>query len=430
MSRIWGVALLLSAGLTGMPAMAATFTYNYTWTAGDRPGQSAGSCSYIMPDIRPLQVPRTLVVDSAAPVGTVLYSWDFNSFLPGFRLQCTGSGIDNGNSSTSVNGTNVGANMILAELSFAGLTTSPVSSRSNPMYATTLSGIGLRLSVRADSDSILTGTMASIYSQFLGLFETTGGATVSAPPRDTVYLWGGYGVAKAQMFIRPFMNDAGRYYVTSSATGFSVKAELVKIADTVQYGNLGLAGSTAATWSTPAALRPALPTDLLSGNAITVVSPSCRLRTTDYTISMGTWAADTINHTGTPASGSAQPVGLDLECMGRPADVQFRFEDTGSAPSTAAQKNVTLYDGGGNKVNGLEIQMKYNGSRVNIDGVTQTSTGARGQAHDNSGLAPTYIAAGQAMFTANYIQNGPITVGGNNYTGPVSGKVNVWVTYN
>lgn len=199
MSRIWRLTgravMALMAGLIVMPASAATFTYSYAWFSGDRPGQPAGTCSYIVPDIRPLQVPRTLVVDSAAPVGTVLYTWDFNSFLPGFRLQCTGSGIDSGSGSTSVNGTNVGTNMILATLNFAGLTTSPVSSSSNPVYATTLSGIGLRLSVRADSDSILTGVVAGVYSQYLALFRVNGQSLAQAPPRNTVYLWGGSGLS-------------------------------------------------------------------------------------------------------------------------------------------------------------------------------------------------------------------------------------------
>ncbi|HAT1584473.1 TPA: hypothetical protein I8Y00_000775 [Citrobacter farmeri] len=193
---------------------------------------------------------------------------------------------------------------------------------------------------------------------------------------------------------------------------------------------LGVGGTPSIYWNTTAVLHPSLPTDLLAGNAITVVSPSCRLRTTDYNISMGTWAADTVNYTGTPATGAAVPVGLDLECSGQVADVQFRFEDTGSAPSTFAEKNVTLYDGGGSKVNGLEIQMKYNGNRVNVDGVTQTSTGSHGQVRTDAESVPLYTSTSQAMFTANYIQNGPITVGGNNYTGPVSGKVNIWVTYN
>lgn len=87
MSRLWrltGCAVMaVMAGLIVMPASAATWSYNYTWATGDHAGQPAGSCAYTLPDIRPLQVPRTLVVDSAAPVGTVLYSWDFNSFYRG-----------------------------------------------------------------------------------------------------------------------------------------------------------------------------------------------------------------------------------------------------------------------------------------------------------------------------------------------------------
>ncbi|WP_044180858.1 hypothetical protein [Phytobacter massiliensis] len=419
MSRIWGVAAALVSGLAVIPTQAATWSYNYTWHGGLNAGLPAANCTLTVPDIRPLQVPKTLVVDSAAPIGAVLYSWDFNSFLPGFMSRCTGTGINTyGHGSMVIDGIEV-ANINRWELFLRGLTISEPKNNSIPTYATTLSGIGIRLYVRADTDD----NSESLWQEFL---YAGGLGVISSPVRGNAYVWG-YGSPGVDSFFRADLADG--FIMTDKEAGFSIKAELIKTADTVQYGNLGLAGNPVTAWETDG-ISTALPTDLLSGNAITVVSPACRLRTTNYNISMGTWAADTINHTGTPASGPAQPVGLDLECMGRPADVQFRFEDTGSAPSTAAQKNVTLYDGGGNKVNGLEIQMKYNGSRVNIDGVTQTSTGARGQAHDNSGLAPTYIAAGQAMFTANYIQNGPITVGGNNYTGPVSGKVNVWVTYN
>lgn len=430
MSRIWGVALLLSAGLTGMPAMAATFTYSYTWASGDHVGQPAGTCSYIVPDMRPLQVPRTLVVDSAVPVGTVLYSWDFNSFLPGFRIQCTGSGIDNSTNYTNVNNGSISGNLILSNFRFTGMTVSPLFSSTNPVYATTLAGIGIRLSVKADTDSAVDGSGTN-YS-YVSLYRVNGQSQVYPAPRDVVYVWGGSTGPEANLYTRVFSTGTSpkRHSIKTIAQGVSVKADLIKTADTVQYGSLGVGGTPSTTWSVTAVLSPALPTDFLAGNAITVVSPSCRLRTTDYTISMGTWAADTVNHTGAPATGAAVPVGLDLECSGKVADVQFRFEDTGSSPSSLAEKNITLYDGGGNKVNGLEIQMKYNGERINVDGVTQTSTGSHGQVRTDAEQVPLYTSNSQAMFTANYIQNGPITVGGNNYTGPVSGKVNVWVTYN
>lgn len=430
MSRLWRVALLLSAGLFGMPAMAATFTYNYTWATGDHVGQPAGSCAYVVPDIRPLQVPRTLVVDSAAPVGTVLFSWDFNSFLPGFRIQCTGSGIDNSTNYTNVNNSSINGNLIVADFSFTGMRVSPLFSYTNPVYATTLPGIGIRLSVKADTDSAVDGAGNS-YS-YMVLYRVGGQTSINQPPRDVVYVWGGATGPGAYLYTRFYTTgpSANRYSITTIAQGISVKAELIKTADIVQYGSLGVGGTPSMYWNTTAVLSPALPTDFLAGNAITVVSPSCRLRTTDYSISMGTWAADTVNHTGSPATGAAVPVGLNLECSGQVADVQFRFEDTGSAPSTLAEKNVTLYDGGGNKVSGLEIQMKYNGNRVNVDGVTQTSTGSHGQVRTDAESVPLYTSTSQAIFTANYIQNGPLTVDGNNYTGPVSGKVNIWVTYN
>ena len=430
MSRIWRVALLLSAGLIGMPAMAVTFTYNYTWATGDHAGQPAGSCGYTVPDIRPFQIPRTLVVDSAVPVGTVLYSWDFNSFLPGFRIQCTGSGIDNSTNYTNVNNGSISGNLIVADFRFTGMTASPLLSSTNPVYATTLSGIGIRLSVKADTDSAVDGA-GNDYS-YVALQRVNGQIQVYPAPRDVVYVWGGSGLPQAYLYTRIYATgpSAYRYSIKTIAQGISVKADLIKTADTVQYGSLGVGGSPSMYWNTTAVLQPALPTDFLAGNAVTVVSPSCRLRTTDYSISMGTWAADTVNHMGSPATGAAVPVGLNLECSGKVADVQFRFEDTGSSPSSLAEKNITLYDCGGNKVNGLEIQMKYNGERINVDGVTQTSTGSHGQVRTEAESVPLYTSTSQAMFTANYIQNGSITVGGNNYTGPVSGKVNIWVTYN
>lgn len=436
MSRIWGVAgraaVALMVGLAVTPVPAAMFTYNFTWAGGDHDGQSAGSCSYIVPDIRPLQVPRTLVVDSAAPVGTVLYSWDFNNFLPGFHVQCTGSGIDNSinnvfNANHTTGSTTI--SLIILNMRIQGLTNADNFSASTPVYATTLSGIGLRLYIKADSDS-LTDAARNTYQRTMILNAGTQ-SSIYAAPRDVVYPWGGAQQPGFFSKISMETNGTARDSIPNSFQGVSVKAELVKTADTVQYGNLGLAGNPVTTYSTEStAMIPGIPNDFLAGNAITVVSPSCRLRTTDYTVSMGTWAADTVNHTGAPATGAAVPVGLDLECSGKVADVQFRFEDTGSSPSSLAEKNITLYDGGGNKVNGLEIQMKYNGERINVDGVTQTSTGSHGQVRTDAEQVPLYTSNSQAMFTANYIQNGPITVGGNNYTGPVSGKVNVWVTYN
>lgn len=405
MSRLWRLTgrtvMALMAGLTVMPASAATWSYNYTWATGDHAGQPAGTCAYTVPDIRPLQVPRTLVVDSAVPVGTVLYSWDFNSFLPGFRVQCTGSGIDNSTNSTNVNNGSISGNLIVADFRFTGLSVSPVFSNTNPVYATTLPGIGIRLSVKADTDSAVDG--AGTNYSYVSLQNVDGQVQVYPAPRDVVYTWGGSGGPQGYLYTRVYATGSSpnRHSIKTIAQGISVKAELIKTADTVQYGSLGMGGTPSITWNTTGVLHPVLPTDFLAGNAITVVSPSCRLRTTDYNISMGTWAADTVNYTGTPATGAAVPVGLDLECSGQVADVQFRFEDTGSAPSTFAEKNVTLYDGGGNKVSGLEIQMKYNGNRVNVDGVTQTSTGSHGQVRTDAESVPLYTSTSQAMFTAN-----------------------------
>ncbi|WP_404318775.1 hypothetical protein RX799_04185 [Klebsiella oxytoca] len=421
------VACASVAGGGVMPATAATWSYNYTWTTGDHAGQPAATCAYFVPDSRPLQVPRTMVVDKAVPVGTVLYSWDFNSFLPEFRVQCTGSGIDNDDSYLDVNGTPIqGNDPVLMKLEIGGMTKSPLFSNTNPVYNTALSGIGIRFSVKGDTVPGVDGT-GYMYS-YTSLYPVDGGQSIYPAPLDVVYKWGAYNYPTASAFITRYTTPPPyRFLYSNIVQGFSVKADLIKTADTVQYGSLGLGSSAMPRWTTRYP-NPSLPTDLLTGNAIMVVSPSCRLRTTDYTIPMGLWAADAITYVGTPAYGSQVPVNLSLECSGSVDHVRFRFEDTGT--SLSGNNNISLYDtAGGNKIDGLEIELFYNGTKVNVDNTTLTDTGSHGTTKVMPESLPLYDSVSTATFQARYVQNAAVTRAGVNYTGPVTGKVNMYVTY-
>lgn len=80
--------------------------------------------------------------------------------------------------------------------------------------------------------------------------------------------------------------------------------------------------------------------------------------------------------------------------------------------------------------------MRYNNSRINVGKSTdaasvlsKVSVGAR-----TGGSGPytsrSFTGATPAQFTAHFVQRTSITQGGALYAGPVSGQVNIWVTYN
>lgn len=74
--------------------------------------------------------------------------------------------------------------------------------------------------------------------------------------------------------------------------------------------------------------------------------------------------------------------------------------------------------------------MRYEGERVNIDGITESSTGIHDQRKTATDSLPLFDSESTASFTANYVQTGPVISGGSTFTGAINGKVNMWVTYN
>ncbi|HIF5903115.1 TPA: hypothetical protein ACX3HX_005893, partial [Raoultella ornithinolytica] len=82
-----------------------------------------------------------------------------------------------------------------------------------------------------------------------------------------------------------------------------------------------------------------------------------------------------------------------------------------------------------NKVDGLEIELLYNGMKVNVDNTTVTDTGSHGATKVSPASLPLYDSVGTAAFQARYVQSAAVTRAGADYTGPVTGKVNMYVTY-
>jgi hypothetical protein len=112
-------------------------------------------------------------------------------------------------------------------------------------------------------------------------------------------------------------------------------------------------------------------------------------------------------------------------------NVRMRFEDAGASPLPVG--NLSLYDAaGGNKIDGLEIELRYNGNHIDINGsavdIGSYGSGATSVAGDKI-FAASSASFMPITFQARYIQRATIARAGVNYTGPVSGTVNLFMVY-
>lgn len=396
-------------------AGAVTKTTTIKWYAGMNAGITAGVCSSSIPDNKPLQIPRTLVIDNHLPVGSTLFSWDFDTFLPGYQVHCNGYNTLNlDKRTTRSDNPGVIYNSEIQEslvIGFSGAI--PLSAN---IFKTSIDGIGVKFYIRSDHDPISNSGVTVVNSHGFN-------PPVINMPKDIIYQMGSGISNLSDSYIRFYR--MGSFYYLPNATlkaGVSIKAELIKTGDITSYGSLSILGSPKIYSN-----NSSWPTDSLTGNAINVVAPACRLKKQHYSIDMGSIDG---SYQGTHVHGNNEPVRINLECSGQVDNVQFRFADAGSSPSSLANKNITLYNISGGKIEGLEIEMRYNGSRINIDGSTLTSTGSYGTTKIDPSSSPVYDSTGEVNFTANYVQTGPISYGGSSYVGNVTGKVNMWVTYN
>lgn len=387
------LACLTVAGglLQATTAHALTQVFDFTWTDGHQAGWLAGRCTLTVPDNRPMQVPRTILVDSSVPPGTVLHSWGVNDFLPGFAFNCqppSGRWLANNHPGLASGTFSIprADREGMPSLFFVGI-------GNGYGYPTNIPGISLRLI--DGQGNVIAGSGLS------GHRIGTGGGIVSRN--------GG----------RYSMHPGGRLY-------FALRGELVKdhVVTGLRSGYINI-DRPVLQWrqrGEPATIGDGLPVDFLSGNAIRVITPSCWLRTTDTSIYMGTW-----NSIDALTTGPSVQVPVNLRCAGRVVNARMYFEDARYAHNSSTQ-NLTLYNSSGDRVNGLEIELKYNGNNHvplnNIDAVNIGSHGVPGI----SGSAFSESDS-QAMFTANYVQSGPVRANGHNYAGPVTGKVNLRIDW-
>lgn len=394
----WAIAI--TTFFTASAAQAAVYYYNRAWMSGSYPGYVAANCYVQLPDQRPMAVPRTLVVSEDTPNNTVIFNFG-EMFGAYFTTNCVSTGSVNTTAGTT-NGTYTYWDMNILITAAGGV------------EGIQLNDPGLRLRLYITPAALDTYALpvvaAGAYSSSTRMFV------------NQTYKLTGIGsgnTTQVQYLLNP--HGGGTSWALGGWSSFAISGEIVKVGNLTYPAALSTVSSSAFSVRTP----PAVINGMLDGTGIRVVRPSCVLNTTDYTIPMKSWFSWP---SSLPAYGPKEPVNLTIKCSGKMNHVRFRFEDAGSSPSST--KNVTLYDSlGGTKITGVEIEMLYNNSKVNVDSVTKIDAGSFGQAKSSYWATPIYDSFGTAAFQARYVQTAAIKKSGSNYTGPIVGKVNMYVTY-
>ncbi len=399
--------IVVFAVLSANVAISATHYAEVQWR--QPVGSVAAYCFSTLPDERPMAVPRTLVVDNNLPDGSEVYSWGYGTFSD-VVLGCTSTGNPSGSGTAAT---------LVPQNEFR------VGSINDSFRGMALSDSGLRLKVWISpitSSSPCTGSGCSSYGNIYDLSATSLYPSLAAG--NEVELTTNWGVTLAQR-INAYGSGSALFYPTTSGR-YAIRATIIKV------GNLQYNGPLKAPGSLYIRSLNYVDERIFDGAAIQIIPPACRLSSPNsYNIDMNRWvnhdAVNTSVPNTLPAYGSIKPVDLNLECSGQVNGVQFRFEDAGSSPSS--NKNISLYDSaGGNKIEGLEIEMRYGGSRVAVDNITKTDTGSKGAIKTNP-QDLSFNSQDSATFGARFVQTAPIKKSGAIYTGPVTGKVNMYVTY-
>ncbi|MEE7533594.1 hypothetical protein IV503_18290 [Klebsiella huaxiensis] len=362
-----------------LPVGAINISEDVYWYDGDTAGQKAATCLFHIPDKKPFADAVTLVTDKSQSPGTVLWSWDYATFLPDYTLSCVGSGISNS----------------------SGRLKDPA--RGNP------SGWQLRVTAQGGTDLMPT-TNPGVGIRWY--FHSAQGEQVKTQAQLS---------ATASLDVS--MNSDGRYvFNPGKVATLSAKAELVKTGE-VAYGTaISPQPAQSQIWLEAGTTQSRL--EETGHGGIIPVAPSCRLATKEYQVEMGRWV--TQNGRQLPARGAETPFELQLECTGQVEHLRLRFEDSGTRAS--ANQNITLYRAkGGDSISGLELEMLFNGNRINIGDTETLDIGSRGRSTRND--VAIFQPTAPISLTARYLQYANITSDASTYTGNINGKVNIWMSY-
>ncbi|HCD7254846.1 TPA: fimbrial protein [Citrobacter farmeri] len=400
------IAAFIMGILASPLVFSSAYQGNVYWTGGANEGELAASCIADYPLMQPLTIPRTMVVDNSLNIGDIIYSWDYASFMPNYiQVRCIPAS-ESDSPSNSFSGSYV---MLRFQVS---------NDVTDGIMATSLDGVGIRIFYKMDTTT--DGTNGT-----LSLIDAMNGVFTNRPVPEQSILKSTSPINQLEVLCDSAFSPSRNKYIFGCNYNISFRAELVKTGP-ISVGSLSLPGiSEMLLIKWPEGGRDEGESHSFSGDAVTLVTPACQLKNANYTVPMGDFIPLFASRRGMNV-----PVNLVLECSGKVNNVSFRFEDAGTTPSSGLEKNVSLYSSQGALVQGLEIEMRYEGERVNIDGTAEHSTGSHGQRKTVADSTPLFDSESTASFTANYLQTGPVISGGNAFTGAINGKVNMWVTYN
>ena len=423
------IVLILGTGAGNTQAITINLS-TPTWPTNGAP---ASYCSFSYPTLQPLSQQRTLLVDNSLDNGSVLYSWGYNDFAPGFVTVCNSATQVSTSTLSSQNNTNGPEVAYNTSLFFLGK-----QSQDYRIYywPTNNPGIGLRLYVTPISINAQNTGYVSAYPTSLVYGS---GNTPLQVGRENTILQQSYHWIQPQFISKVYGSSPNfNHYMGSDINyvSYSIRGELIKIGNVPQTSNLSITGALSYSHGKPPGYTTqSLDVSTIFGTGgITIAIPTCRLRgATNYQVNLGTWTDVAGRNTGTlPAYGAIKPVNLNIECSGKVNNVKFSFQDASSGG--LINRNISVYDSGGQYIDGLEIEMSYNGSRIDVNTTLApypsfpVSTGSKGQVKTNT-QDLSYSSQETAQFGARFVQRGAIKRNGVSYTGPVTGQVNMTITY-
>lgn len=391
-----------------------------TWSNGVK----ASECSFIFSTVLPLSQPKTLIVDNNLPNATVLYSWGYSDFIPNIVSAC-GAVSD----SSPVNSISVPLASATTMLMFYGFNSSLLAGQA--LLPTSNPGVGLKVYYQYAAK----GTGNTGLSKYSSTQLNPDIIGVETPINTSLPIF-------VNTFY-PITNNSSPPYIFSfsPSANYSIlmmRGELIKVGQVTESSGLQLSsnptiGYTFSNGAAGAGGSNINLNEILGGGGINIVHPTCQLRgSTDYQVNLGSW--ESASSSSLPAYSEAKPVDINIECSGKLNNVEFSFQDSGS--SSLSNRNISVYDSiGGQPINGLEIEMSYAGTRIDVHKISESptsykiNTGSHGSVKTNP-TDTSFNSQSQAQFEARFVQRAAITRGGSSYAGPVTGQVNMFITYN
>lgn len=336
-----------------------------------------------------------IAVDENTPDYTVILSLDYAQFLPNMRLSCSSDGQE-----------------FTAPASFDGNITLSLSAINDKALdwtgeaQTTNNGIKLKMYIKAVSYN--TESLANSYppaSMSAGKHLGVEYPIVNGKEDTTLFQFGAQYNADKTLY---------KYDSNYNFAIESMRAELIKFG-WIQYQSQAVIPPGAHLTFTIDGLSGVNTVDVPLGSGVFMAAPSCSLDTKHQSVSLGN-----INKTSSgtyPQQGPLTSFGMDFTCSTYTNNVEFTFEDAHAILQGRDTLNVKS-EADGKTLDGIAVGLFDSAGKAVRMGIKQ-----------NIGAAVK--GKNTAHFQAAIIQTAPEITDSNtnNFTGDITAKANVTITY-